>query len=73
MVFAFVSGRSEDLSLDAHAWISVVFLFVSLTSTMLVFVHYKYSCPAWYGKLLMVYYGFYSLLNLVVAFGVGQT
>ncbi|CAI5702763.1 unnamed protein product [Peronospora effusa] len=73
MMFAFVSGRSEDLSLDAHAWISVVFLLVSLTSTLFVFVHYKYSCPVWYGKLLMVYYCLYSLLNLVVAFGVGPT
>ncbi|CAI5719845.1 unnamed protein product [Peronospora destructor] len=73
MVFAFVSGRSEDLPLDAHAWISVVFLLVSLTSTLLVFVHYKYSCPAWYGKLLMIYYCFYSLLNLIVALGVTPT
>ncbi|CAH0482544.1 unnamed protein product [Peronospora belbahrii] len=71
MVLAFVSGRSEDLPLDAHACISLVFLFVSLTSTLLVFVHYNYSCPAWYGKLLMVYYCFYSLLNLAVAFGLG--
>uniref|UniRef100_M4B2F5 Sodium/calcium exchanger membrane region domain-containing protein n=1 Tax=Hyaloperonospora arabidopsidis (strain Emoy2) TaxID=559515 RepID=M4B2F5_HYAAE len=71
MVLAFVSGRSEVLSLDAHARISLVFLFVSLTSTLVVFGHYKYHCPAWYGKLLIAYYCIYSLLNLVVALRVG--
>uniref|UniRef100_A0AAV1TM55 Sodium/calcium exchanger membrane region domain-containing protein n=1 Tax=Peronospora matthiolae TaxID=2874970 RepID=A0AAV1TM55_9STRA len=71
MVLAFVSGRSEILSLDAHARISLVFLFVSLTSTLVVFGHYKYHCPAWYGKLLIAYYCVYSLINLVVAVRVG--
>jgi Ca2+/Na+ antiporter len=71
MAYPFVSGRSEELSLDVHAWISLSFLFVSLTTSMLVFRHYKYRCPPWYGKLLMVYYFIYSLLNLAVAFQVG--
>ncbi|KAI9913814.1 hypothetical protein PsorP6_005308 [Peronosclerospora sorghi] len=73
MAFAFVSGRNESFALDAHAWISIVFLFVSLTSTLLVFGHNAYSCPAWYGKVLVVYYCIYSLLNLVVAVGMGPT
>ncbi|KAL3668657.1 hypothetical protein V7S43_005956 [Phytophthora oleae] len=71
MAFAFVSGRSESVSLDIHAWISVGFLSVSLVSSLLVFRHYKYHCPAWYGKALMAYYFIYSLLNVVVAFRVG--
>ncbi|KAG7393203.1 sodium/calcium exchanger protein [Phytophthora pseudosyringae] len=71
MAFAFVSGRSEDLSLDIHAWISVGFLSVSLIASLLVFRHYKYHCPAWYGKVLMTYYFIYSLLNVAVAFRVG--
>ncbi|CAI5721302.1 unnamed protein product [Hyaloperonospora brassicae] len=71
MVLAFVSGRSEALSMDVHARVSLVFLFVSLTSTLLVFGHYKYRCPVWYGKLLIAYYCVYSLMNLIVALRVG--
>ncbi|RLN31770.1 hypothetical protein BBI17_001614 [Phytophthora kernoviae] len=70
MLYACVRGRSEDLALDIHAWISLSFLFVSLTSSLLVFRRHKYHCPPWYGKLLMVYYFIYSLLNLAVAFRV---
>ncbi|KAJ8571875.1 hypothetical protein ON010_g4957 [Phytophthora cinnamomi] len=73
MAYAFVSGRSEDLSLDVHAWISLGFLFVSLVSSLLVFRHHKYRCPVWYGKLLMIYYFIYSLLNVAVAFRVVLT
>ncbi|GMF15246.1 unnamed protein product [Phytophthora lilii] len=73
MAYAFLSGRSEELSLDVHAWISLVFLFISLISSLLVFRHYKYHCPPWYGKLLMIYYFIYSLLNLAVAFQIVQT
>ncbi|KAL4158158.1 hypothetical protein PRNP1_003937 [Phytophthora ramorum] len=68
MAYAFVCGRSEELSLDIHAWISLGFLFVSLTSSLLVFRHHKYRCPPWYGKVLMIYYIIYSLLNVAVAF-----
>ncbi|ETL92045.1 hypothetical protein L917_09523 [Phytophthora nicotianae] len=71
MAFAFVSGRSEDLSLDVHAWISLGFLSVSLVASLLVFRHCKYHCPAWYGKVLMVYYFIYSLVNVAVALRVG--
>ncbi|KAG1704084.1 hypothetical protein DVH05_006097 [Phytophthora capsici] len=70
MAFAFISGRSESLSLDIHAWVSVGFLSVSLVSSLLVFRHYNYRCPVWYGKALMAYYFIYSLLNVVVAFRV---
>ncbi|KAI9987793.1 hypothetical protein PInf_023837 [Phytophthora infestans] len=73
MAFAFVSGRSEDLSLDVHAWISMGFLSVSLVASLLVFRHYKYHCPAWYGKVLMVYYVIYSLVNVLVALQVRLT
>ncbi|KAE9237065.1 hypothetical protein PF005_g810 [Phytophthora fragariae] len=73
MAYAFVSGRSEDLSLDVHAWISLSFLFVSLISSLLVFRHHEYRCPVWYGKLLMIYYFIYSLLNIAVAFRVVLT
>lgn len=67
MAFAYVSGRSEALLLDVHAWISLTFLFVSLLSSLFVFRHYKYHCPAWFGKALMLYYSIYSILNVVVA------
>ncbi|KAG7400795.1 sodium/calcium exchanger protein [Phytophthora boehmeriae] len=70
MLYACIRGRSEDLALDIHAWISLAFLFVSLTSSLLVFQRHKYRCPPWYGKLLMIYYFIYSLLNLAVAFRV---
>ncbi|GMF25141.1 unnamed protein product [Phytophthora fragariaefolia] len=70
MAYAFLSGRSENLSLDVHAWISISFLFVSLTSSLLVFRHNKYRCPVWYGKFLMIYYFVYSLINVAMAFRV---
>ncbi|KAG6969561.1 hypothetical protein JG688_00005264 [Phytophthora aleatoria] len=73
MAFAFLSGRSEDLSLDVHAWISLGFLSVSLVASLLVFRHYKYHCPAWYGKVLMVYYFIYSLVNVAIALQVRLT
>ncbi|KAF1773826.1 Sodium/calcium exchanger membrane region [Phytophthora cactorum] len=73
MAFAFLSGRSEDLSLDVHAWISLGFLSVSLVASLLVFRYYKYHCPAWYGKVLMVYYFIYSLVNVAVALQVRLT
>ncbi|KAL7694851.1 putative sodium/calcium exchanger membrane region [Plasmopara halstedii] len=72
MAFAFISGRSEFLSLDIHAWTSLTFLFVYLVSSLSVFRHYEYHCPAWYGKTLMVYYIIYSLLNVFFALQVGQ-
>ncbi|RLN56116.1 hypothetical protein BBJ28_00002426 [Nothophytophthora sp. Chile5] len=71
MAYAFVRGREQELGLDVHAWISLGFLFVSLITSLLVFWRHNFRCPAGYGKLLMVYYLTYSLVNLAVAFRLG--
>lgn len=72
MVVTFLNGHTLNIGLDAHAHISLTFLLVSMTSTIAVFVHHGFHCPEWYGKLLIGYYGVYSVVNLVVAYREGH-
>lgn len=68
MAVAFFQGDDMSFGFDAHAWISMAFLFVTLTSTAIVVRHYGFHCPVWYGKVLVAYYAVYSIVNLAVAF-----
>ncbi|KAF1334148.1 Ca2 :cation antiporter, partial [Globisporangium splendens] len=68
MSFAYFRGQAVEFALDAHAQISLVFLFVTLSASCFVFRRHHFRCPPWYGKLLVVFYLVYTIINLVIAF-----
>ncbi|DBA03517.1 TPA: hypothetical protein N0F65_011418 [Lagenidium giganteum] len=70
MGYAFLHGEPVDLSVDVHAKLSAAFLVLTLASSYAVFWWHKFRCPSWYGRLLLVYYCTYAIINLAIALGV---
>lgn len=68
MGYAFFKGQAIELELDTHSNVSLGFLFVTLTSSYLIFRCHNFCCPPWYGKLLVVFYVVYTIVNLAIAF-----
>lgn len=66
--YALARGQAVDLALDAHAYVSLAFLAVSLVASFVVFHRHGFRCPPSYGKLLIGYYAVYTVVNLAIAF-----
>ncbi|TMW62968.1 hypothetical protein Poli38472_005586 [Pythium oligandrum] len=67
MTLAFFRGDPLQIELDDHAWISMGFLFFTLTLSYVVFRRHDYFCPSWYGKTLVAFYSVYTVLNIILA------
>ncbi len=67
MALAFLRNEQLEFALDDHAWMSMGFLFCSLTTSFWVFRHHSYHCPPWYGKMLVGFYAIYTILNVALA------
>lgn len=68
MTYAFFKGQVIELKLDTHSNVSLGFLCFTLSSSYLVFRCHNFCCPPWYGKLLVVFYVVYTVVNLAIAF-----
>lgn len=68
MTYAFFKGQTIELELDTHSNVSLGFLCFTLSSSYLVFRCHNFCCPPWYGKLLVVFYVVYTVVNLAIAF-----
>lgn len=67
MTVALARGDALALELDAHAVVSLCFLVVSLAASAVVFQRHGFRCPAWYGRLLILYYALYTVVNVAMA------
>jgi sodium/potassium/calcium exchanger 6 len=64
IILAYMKGEFFRIKLDAHAWISVVFLFSTICTSLVVFSIYQYHCPSWYGRVLLGVYTLYTIANI---------